>query len=37
LTADLYYSKIDAVKDNFERVLEYDVLEDWIYNRYFIG
>ena len=35
LTKELYYSKIEAVKDNFNRVLQYDVLEDWIYERYF--
>jgi hypothetical protein len=35
LTKDLYYKKRDAVQDNFERVLQYDVLEDWIYETYF--
>ena len=34
LTKELYCSKIEAVKDNFNRVLQYDVLEDWIYKRY---
>lgn len=35
LTSDLYYEKIEAVRDNFERVLRYNVLEDWIYETYF--
>jgi hypothetical protein len=34
LNEDLYLSKIDSVIDNFERVLKYDVLEDWIYDKY---
>jgi len=34
LTPELYESKKEAVKDNFERSLEYDVLEDWIYTHY---
>ena len=36
LTENLYYDKIDAVRDNFDRVLEYDVLEDWIYKEYLL-
>jgi hypothetical protein len=35
LTERLYRDKLDIVKENFERVLQYDVLEDWIYKRYF--
>lgn len=35
LTEKLYYSKVVAIKDNFERVLKYDVLEDWMYEEYF--
>jgi len=36
LNEELYFSKLDAIKDNFERVLEYDVLEDWFYKKYLI-
>ena len=36
LTKQLYYDKIEAVKDNFNRVLQYDVLEDWIYKEYLL-
>tara|TARA_R110002074_G_scaffold395156_1_gene583268 strand:+ start:649 stop:1452 length:804 start_codon:yes stop_codon:yes gene_type:complete len=35
LTKALYRDKLDIVKENFERVLQYNVLEDWIYKRYF--
>jgi hypothetical protein len=34
LTSELYYSKMDAIKDNFERALKFDVIEDIIYTRY---
>jgi hypothetical protein len=34
LTPELYYSKIDAVKDNFERIQAFPVAEDYIYERY---
>lgn len=34
LTPELYYSKMDAIKENFEKVLQFDVLEDWIYKTY---
>jgi ribosome-binding ATPase YchF (GTP1/OBG family) len=34
LTEELYLSKIDAVKDNFERVQKYSVLDDWIFENY---
>ena len=34
LTPDLYYSKIEAVKDNFERVKDYLLLENYMYNNY---
>ena len=37
LTEDMYYDKIDAVKDNFERALEMEVLEDFIYENYLNG
>lgn len=35
LTADVYYDKLEFVKKNFNKVLQYDVLEDWIYENYF--
>lgn len=34
LTEDLYYSKIEAVKDNLERVQNFTVAEDYIYQNY---
>jgi hypothetical protein len=34
LSEELYYSKIDAVKDNYERSLDYAVLENYIYKNY---
>ena len=34
LTEELYQSKIDAIKDNFERVQKYSVLDDWIFDNY---
>ncbi len=34
LNEDLYFSKIDAIKENFHKSLEYDVLEDWIFKNY---
>lgn len=34
LSEETYYSKIEAVKENFEKVLKYDVLEDWIFTNY---
>ena len=36
LTKELYYSKIDAVKDNFERIQNFPVDEDYIYKNYFL-
>jgi len=35
LTSELYYSKLDSIRENYNRVLQYDVLEDWIYKEYF--
>ncbi len=35
LTEDLYYSKMDAIKDNYQRSLEFPVAEDYIYENYF--
>jgi len=36
LTPELYYSKMEFVKENFEKVLEYNVLEDFIYKKYML-
>jgi len=36
VSKDLYESKLEAVKDNLERSLEYNVLEDWIYEKHFL-
>ena len=35
LTEELYYSKMDAIKDNYQRSLEFPVAEDYIYTNYF--
>ena len=34
LTENLYYSKIDAVRENFEIVQNFPVAEDYIYQNY---
>lgn len=34
LTEELYLSKINAVKENFELVKDYEIPEDWIYKTY---
>jgi hypothetical protein len=34
LTPDLYYDKLEAVKDNLERVKNYPINEDYIYKTY---
>jgi hypothetical protein len=34
LTEELYFSKMEAIKDNFNRVLEYNVIEDLIYEKW---
>jgi len=34
LSADLYYSKMDAVRDNFERMRTYHSAEDWMHEHY---
>ena len=36
LTEELYQSKLDAVKDNLERVRKYSILDDWIYENHLI-
>ena len=35
LTEELYLSKLDAVMDNLERVKQYEIPEDYIYEHYF--
>ena len=35
LTPDLYYSKMDAVKENLERAIEFPIAEDYLYQTYF--
>lgn len=34
ITPNLYYEKIEAVKDNFERVKEFEIPEDIMYEKY---
>jgi hypothetical protein len=34
LTLELYYDKLEAVKDNLERVQNYPINEDYIYKTY---
>lgn len=34
LTPELYYSKINSVKENYERALQYDILDDWLFEKY---
>lgn len=36
LTEDMYYSKMDAIKDNFERALKMEILEDFIWETYHV-
>jgi hypothetical protein len=33
MSPELYYSKIDAVKDNFERCMNHQTADDFIYER----
>jgi len=35
VSEEIYLSKVDAIKDNLERVRQYEVLEDFIYLNYF--
>jgi hypothetical protein len=32
---EIYYNKMDAIKDNLERVKKMEVLEDFIWENYF--
>lgn len=34
LTADLYYSMMPAIQDNFEKALKYNIIEDLIFDKY---
>lgn len=34
LSFDLYYSKMDAIKDNYERIINFPIAEDYIYEKY---
>jgi len=34
VSEDIYYSKMDAIKDNLERAKEMEILEDFIYTNY---
>jgi len=34
VSEDIYYNKLDAIKDNLERAKEIEILEDFIYVRY---
>ena len=34
LTPDYYYSKMDAIKENFERAMDLPVAEDYLYENY---
>jgi len=34
LTPELYWSKIEAVRDNFQRAINFPIAEDWIYDTY---
>lgn len=34
LTPELYYSKMDAIRDNFNRVHDFFTIEDYIYHNY---
>jgi len=34
LSIELYYSKMDAIKDNFDRAIKIPTAEDYIYNNY---
>lgn len=35
LNEEMYYSRMDAIKDNFERALKMEVVEDYIWENYF--
>jgi len=35
VSEEIYYSKMDAIKENLEKAKDMEVLEDFIYRRYF--
>ena len=35
VSEEIYFSKMDAIKENLEKAKEYEVLEDFIYLNYF--
>jgi len=35
VSEEIYYNKMDAIKDNLERVKDMEILEDFIYLNYF--
>ncbi len=35
VSEDIYYDKMEAIKDNLERVRQYEILEDFVYLNYF--
>jgi hypothetical protein len=37
LTPELYYSKMDAIKENFEKVLPLNVLENYMFDKYIVN
>ena len=37
ISTDVYYDKMDAIKDNLERAKKMEILEDFIYENYLIG
>ena len=37
IDSDLYFSKIEAIKENLEIVKKYEILDDWIYDNYLIN
>lgn len=37
LDSEAYYSRMDAVKRNHDRCRQYEILEDFLYEKYFMG
>jgi hypothetical protein len=37
LSRELYESKLEAIKDNFKRMQQYKIPEDWLFKKYFEG
>jgi hypothetical protein len=34
LSFDLYYSKINSIKDNYQRIIDFPIAEDYIFENY---